>query len=556
MLYKAFFSYSHAADDKLASALQSALHQFARPWYKLRAVRIFRDKTSLSANSALWPSIETALKASEYLLLLASPDAARSRWVEREVVWWLENRSTETMLVLLTEGELIWDSSSRDFDWSRTTVLPGSLKGKIKEEPLHVDLRWGRQRRIYRSGTPNFEAQSWMLPRPCLDGPKTNWMAMTSGNIAGSKSQRGWQVCSCWCWLSSQSSLPITRIQNADIAEARRIQSEEQRARADAQRNIAEERCRQADEAGEAEQTERLEADKQRNLAVARQLAAEAGWLKNERLETSALLAVESARRLPGFESDQVLRKSLDLLPKPIAVLRHGKGVRAVAFSGDGRMVVTGSEHGQSRIFEAASGKQLMRFQSDCAVSVVAFSREGRYLATACENGKAQVVDVATRQKTVSPSHQGGVYDLAFSPNGRDLAIGGTDGTAQVFEAANGKQVGPRMIHQGGVFKVAFSPDGSRLATASLDSTQHVFEIGSGKEVARLHHEYGVNAMAVRSDTQWVAVAFGYDVRVLEMATGKEVARLIQEFDVGDMDFSPDDRRLVIGSEGEDNAAV
>ena len=58
MLYKAFISYSHAADDRLAPALQSALHSFAKPWYRLRAIRVFRDKTSLSVNPALWPSIE------------------------------------------------------------------------------------------------------------------------------------------------------------------------------------------------------------------------------------------------------------------------------------------------------------------------------------------------------------------------------------------------------------------------------------------------------------------------------------------------------------------
>ena len=38
MFYKAFISYSHAADDKLAPALQSALQRFTEPWYRIRAV--------------------------------------------------------------------------------------------------------------------------------------------------------------------------------------------------------------------------------------------------------------------------------------------------------------------------------------------------------------------------------------------------------------------------------------------------------------------------------------------------------------------------------------
>src|SRR5688572_31157284 len=82
--YDAFVSYSHAADGKLAPALQAALHRFAKPWYRRRALRVFRDETSLSASPALWPSIEAALAASRYFVLLASPAAAQSRWVGQE----------------------------------------------------------------------------------------------------------------------------------------------------------------------------------------------------------------------------------------------------------------------------------------------------------------------------------------------------------------------------------------------------------------------------------------------------------------------------------------
>src|SRR5215208_5800388 len=87
--YKAFISYSHAADGKLAPALQHGLQQFARPWNQLRAIRVFRDKTGLTATQGLWTSIVTALDNSEYFLLLASPQAAQSHWVDQEVRHWL-----------------------------------------------------------------------------------------------------------------------------------------------------------------------------------------------------------------------------------------------------------------------------------------------------------------------------------------------------------------------------------------------------------------------------------------------------------------------------------
>ena len=58
--YDAFISYSHAADGLLAPRLQAGLQRFAKPWWKRRALRVFRDESSLSANPHLWSSITEA----------------------------------------------------------------------------------------------------------------------------------------------------------------------------------------------------------------------------------------------------------------------------------------------------------------------------------------------------------------------------------------------------------------------------------------------------------------------------------------------------------------
>jgi hypothetical protein len=81
------------------------LERFAKPWYRSRALRVFRDTASLAANPDLWSSIEKALDASAWLVLMASPKAARSPWVNREVKWWLAHKSSQRLLVVLTDGE-------------------------------------------------------------------------------------------------------------------------------------------------------------------------------------------------------------------------------------------------------------------------------------------------------------------------------------------------------------------------------------------------------------------------------------------------------------------
>jgi hypothetical protein len=125
--YKAFISYSHSADNQLAPALRTALHGFAKPWYRLRAMRVFRDETGLAITPALWPSIEAALLDSEYFLLLASPEAAASEWVQREVACWLDRRPADHLLIALTGGKIRWNDAAHDFDWNGTDALPRRL---------------------------------------------------------------------------------------------------------------------------------------------------------------------------------------------------------------------------------------------------------------------------------------------------------------------------------------------------------------------------------------------------------------------------------------------
>src|SRR6266850_461478 len=157
MTYKAFISYSHSADNKLAPALQSALHRFAKPFYRLRAIRVFRDKTSLHLTPELWPLIQQALAGSEYFLLLASPDAAQSHWVQAEVAEWVKVKGGgDKILLVLTEGEMIWDDAANDFDWDRTDALPSNLRNVFRREPLYSDLRWARKATDLSLRNPQF----------------------------------------------------------------------------------------------------------------------------------------------------------------------------------------------------------------------------------------------------------------------------------------------------------------------------------------------------------------------------------------------------------------
>lgn len=142
--YDAFISYSHGGDGDFAPGFQRSLEAFARKGRSARSLRVFRDDANLAANPDLWHSIEAALSSSEWLVLLASPRAAESPWVGREIEWWLRHRSPERILIGLTAGDLDWDDATADFG-ARSTAVHPALRGELSGEPRWIDLRGLRE---------------------------------------------------------------------------------------------------------------------------------------------------------------------------------------------------------------------------------------------------------------------------------------------------------------------------------------------------------------------------------------------------------------------------
>ena len=132
-LYDAFVSYSHAKDKPIAAALQSVVQKLGKPWYRRRALRVFRDDTSLSATPSLWPTIEQALGQSRFLILLASPEAAASPWVNKEVAYWLEHKGADTLLIAVTDGDACLGQFRRRLRLARAHAAAAGADRPLRE---------------------------------------------------------------------------------------------------------------------------------------------------------------------------------------------------------------------------------------------------------------------------------------------------------------------------------------------------------------------------------------------------------------------------------------
>jgi hypothetical protein len=138
--WDAFISYARSDSERTAVAVQRGLQRFARPWNQRRAVRVFRDDAAMSTNPALWSTIADGLTAAGHLIVLLSPAASASEYVEKEVAWWVDHKGAGSILLVQDAGALAWDEPGNRF--TADSAVPPSLREAFAEEPRWLDLRW------------------------------------------------------------------------------------------------------------------------------------------------------------------------------------------------------------------------------------------------------------------------------------------------------------------------------------------------------------------------------------------------------------------------------
>jgi hypothetical protein len=262
------------------------------------------------------------------------------------------------------------------------------------------------------------------------------------------------------------------------------------------------------------------EAIKQAHIAVARQLVTQAQsrfFNANSNQMTSVLLNIQSMKLFSNTDAASFLVNN-NFSAHPISRMHHEYAVESVAFSSDGKYVVSGSPDKTARVWEAATGKEVARMPHDNWVTSVAFSPDGKYVVSGSQDYTARVWEAATGLEVARITHDDYVNSVAFSPDGKYVFSGSRNNTVRVWEVATGKEV-TRMSHDDSVTSIAFSPDGIYIVSGSLDKTARVWDAATGKEVVRLPHDDFVNSVAFSPNGKYVASGS----RITPLVSGKSL---------------------------------
>ncbi len=168
--------------------------------------------------------------------------------------------------------------------------------------------------------------------------------------------------------------------------------------------------------------------------------------------------------------------------------------ITSIAFSPSGRQIVSIRFFDPvAYLWDISSGKVVQEFlgkDSDSTSAIlmdeVAFSPEGRYILTSASDSLARLFDITTGNQVMSfLSSSGSMNAVDFSYDGSQILTGSSDGATHHWDTRSGEEI-KRFIGSGEIVSVALTMNGRFVVTGALDSTTRVWDVKSGKELCRL----------------------------------------------------------------------
>jgi WD40 repeat protein len=235
----------------------------------------------------------------------------------------------------------------------------------------------------------------------------------------------------------------------------------------------------------------------------------------------------------------------------------HTEATVAVAFSPDGKTLVSSSRDGSVRAWEVASGVELRRVA--VLASALAYSPDGGTLALATADGCVRILDAGSfvERRTLRAPRSGGLYAVAFTPDGTKVVASGSAAPLLLFDVETGEELAGDQVPADGSGALAVSPSGRDVAYVESDRIL-IARVPLGRRLEDLAGRVGTRRDRVLAtfrsgDDAPGALAFSPDGRFLLLGrTSLEIRDALTGARLLEMGgFSPESKHLVYSPDGE-----
>jgi WD40 repeat protein/serine/threonine protein kinase len=265
-------------------------------------------------------------------------------------------------------------------------------------------------------------------------------------------------------------------------------------------------------------------------------------------------------RRLASSGSDNTVRLWDPATGKELMVRDNERGTYAMAFNADGTALGAGSNRG-AVVWDVATGKEkLVVDNKETGATLVPFSPTsirpaplGNFFA----GPHIRFLNMVTGTEVARCVHQASIVDFAISRDGRHIATGGRDEAGghlvRLWDAQSGAQLAGLRGHADEILRVCFSPDGKYLVSGSAypESALRLWNVAAAEAITVLRgHTNAIHSIAYSPDGRHIASgSMDQTVRLWDGRTGKPMATLKgHSSDVRHLAFSPDGKYLVSAS--------
>src|SRR5262249_24535740 len=227
------------------------------------------------------------------------------------------------------------------------------------------------------------------------------------------------------------------------------------------------------------------------------------------------------------FSEGEVLVWDLNTREVKRSLEGYDRHVTSVCFSPpDGKRIAANAGHGVM-VWDAATGKRQLTLEHEGTVLSVCFSPDGRRIAavgySSGKPGMVKVWDAKTGKELLSfKAHDNSIGSVCFSPDGKRIVSSDRGKKAEVWDAQTGQK---KLSLKDTSGRAVFSPDGKRIAAGSTDKTVKVWDAQSGKELLSLQGHTG-RILVVTFSPDRNRIASDSDdltVKLWDAQSGKEI---------------------------------